>query len=246
MTPRKAKLLKAPPAGEKRIDYVPLADVAPATRNPKEHDVEGLKTSLRRFGYADTVVLDERTQRKISGHGRWEALAEMEADGEAPPAGVKIAKDGKTYLVPLLRGWSSNSDTEAEGYLIAANQHGENGGWNRDMLAMIMRDLADADSDLPLAAGMPPDTLASLLSELEHRNENPHDYRPPRDADSPDGFPSFDADMDTDYSCPRCGHGWNGNPKPLGGGNLGGGDPDATYEGAPDYDGVFPRVPDAD
>lgn len=238
-------LPKAPPKGERRIDVVPLRLVLPAIRNPKEHDLEGIAASFRRFGYADTCVLDERSKRLISGHGRTEALAKMARDGEDPPEGVTVV-DGE-WCIPLTRGWRSRNDDEAEGYLVSANKQGENGGWDRPMFAEILKDM---DPELRRDAGVSDDELADLLDRFG--NENPHDYRPPREGESPDDFPEFDGDMDVDYSCPRCGHGWRGNPRPLAGGHLNGGElPGDAGEVSqrigvpvPDYDEVFPRVPD--
>lgn len=242
-------LPKPPKKGDpRRIDMLPLRLLLPTIRNPKDHDLEGIIASLIRFGYGDVIGIDERTKRLISGHGRTEALAKMEAEGIDPPEGVHVI-DGE-WCVPVTRGWRSSNDDEAEGYLVAANKLGENGGWDRDLLAEMLEAM---DPTIRLAAGVTDDELADMLDRFG--NENPHDYRPPREGEAPEDFPEFGEGMAVDFSCPRCGHGWRGNPKPLAGGHLSGGEDVPGDAGElsekvgvtiPNYDEVFPRVPDAD
>jgi hypothetical protein len=106
-----------------------LSALTPAQRNPKKHALPALRDSIGRFGYVEPIVLDERTGRLVAGHGRAKALSLMKAKGGKPPAGV-AEKDGE-WLVPVLRGWASRSDQEAEAYLLASNQLTVAGGWAR-------------------------------------------------------------------------------------------------------------------
>ena len=131
-------------ADPRRIEYMPLADVVPAARNPKEHDGAGIRRSIDRFGVAEVVLLDERTGRLVAGHGRIEALAEMERDEtiDTPPDGVVLGEDG-AWTVPVVRGWSSRSDAEAEAYLVASNRLAERGGADERALAELLEELAD-------------------------------------------------------------------------------------------------------
>jgi hypothetical protein len=119
------------------LDYLPLDELQPATRNPKRHDLPLLDESLTRFGYVEPIILDERTGRLVAGHGRIDALRRRHASGEPPPEGVEIADDGR-WTVPVLRGWSSADDDEADGYLLASNRLVETGGWDLDMLADLL------------------------------------------------------------------------------------------------------------
>ena len=102
-----------------RLEWMPLGSLEPAKRNPKQHSSE-IGTSIGRFGYVEPIVLDERTGRIVAGHGRREALLAMRKRGEAPPAGIRA--EGDEWLVPVLRGWASRSDAEAEAYLLASNK----------------------------------------------------------------------------------------------------------------------------
>lgn len=131
-----------PDSGSRRLEYLLVSELESATRNVKQHANADIKRSIAKFGYVDPVVLDERTGRLVSGHGRVDSLRAAQADGDAAPEGIQVDKDG-AWRVPVLRGWSSRSDDEAEAYLIAANRLTENGGWDDHGLAEVLADLAD-------------------------------------------------------------------------------------------------------
>jgi ParB-like chromosome segregation protein Spo0J len=57
-----------------RIEYLPLATLLKAPRNPKDHDIGLLHDSFSRFGFVEPIALNERTGRLVAGHGRQEAL----------------------------------------------------------------------------------------------------------------------------------------------------------------------------
>lgn len=122
------------------IDYLPLADLTPAAENPKGHDLPTLRASIERFGLVEVAAVEDgRTGRVISGHGRLEDLAAAEVAGLEPPEGVTIADDGR-WRVPVLRGWSSADDTEAEAALVAVNETTIAGGWvERDLAPLLDR-----------------------------------------------------------------------------------------------------------
>lgn len=123
-----------------RLEAVELGKLVPAPRNPKKHALPALRDSIGRFGYVEPIVVDERTGRLVAGHGRAKALSLMRAKGERPPAGV-VEKDGE-WLVPVLRGWASRSDQEAEAYLVASNRLTEAGGYDAAALAEMLKELA--------------------------------------------------------------------------------------------------------
>lgn len=144
------------------LEYLPLRDVKGAERNPKGHSPE-IGESIGRFGYVEPIVLDERTGRLVAGHGRVESLRARQRKGEAPPDGVR--EQGVEWLVPVLRGWASRSDTEAEAYLLASNQLTIAGGWDDAELGAIIRDL-EAAKGLD-GVGFDDDEIARLLAEAE-------------------------------------------------------------------------------
>ena len=148
----------------RRIEQMPLAEIAPAARNPKEHDDAGIRRSIERFGVAELVLLDERTGRLVAGHGRIKALADMEHDPRVatPPDGVVVAEDG-SWTVPVVRGWASRSDAEAEAYLVASNRLTENGGWDNRGLGELLEELAE--QQLLEVTGFSEEDLEKLLAD---------------------------------------------------------------------------------
>lgn len=128
----------------RRIEYLPLADLIPDPKNPKDHDLSVLDQSVGRFGFIEPVVRDERTGNIISGHGRAETLRAMESRGDTPPEGITTDDSGH-WLIPTVVGWSSRSDAEAHGALIALNRAGELGGWVDDSLLSLLDELSDLE-----------------------------------------------------------------------------------------------------
>ena len=64
------------------ITYVKLEDVRPAVRNPKQHDVAMLVKSMQQYDFTKPLLIDERTQRLVAGHGAWHALVNLRAAGD--------------------------------------------------------------------------------------------------------------------------------------------------------------------
>lgn len=131
-------------AGSHRIEHVPLGKLQEAQRNPKQHSPD-IGVSIGRFGYVEPIVLDERTGRIVAGHGRKDALLKLKASGGKPPSGVTVARSGE-WLVPVMRGWASKDDAEAEAYLIASNRLVEAGGWDEGELAQMLSGLSSSDA----------------------------------------------------------------------------------------------------
>lgn len=128
------------------IDYLPLDGLLArfAKRNPKDHDLGAMHTSIGKFGYVAPVMLDESTGRIVAGHGRLLALEQMRKAKADPPEGIR-----EGWAVPVVRGKAFKSEKEAEAYLLADNRLTELGGWNlaevKDMLADLTVDLGDMD-----------------------------------------------------------------------------------------------------
>jgi hypothetical protein len=189
-----------PPASDvdrRRVEYVPLSGIQPAPRNPKAHHAEGIRTSIGRFGIGELPLIDERTGRLVAGHGRVDQLTAMRADGQDPPEGVSVAPDTGEWLVPVVRGWRSRSDMDAEAYLVASNNLTTVGGWDDAGLAALLGDLAAFDPALLEVTGF---SQGDLLAELPAANP-------------PGEFPSYDDDINTEYRCPKCEYEWSGKPK---------------------------------
>lgn len=158
---------------DRRVEYMPIAVIEPAARNPKQHAGEAIAKSIDRFGLAELPLIDERTGRLVAGHGRLDDLLARRRDGEDPPAGVRLGDGGAgDWLVPVIRGWASTSDEDAEAYLVTSNKLTALGGWDDEGLADLLSDLRDQDAALLEVTGFTDDELEALLAEPE-RTELP-------------------------------------------------------------------------
>lgn len=190
------------------IEYVPLDQLHPDPRNPKDHDAALMDDSLDRFGYVELIEVDERTGMVVAGHGRRERFLDRFAAGAEPPDGVRVADDGR-WLVPVVRGWASRDDDEAFAYLVASNAIGPKGGWQVDLLAEGLQHLAALDGGIGLVGiGYTNDDLVAMLAELAPPAE-------PEMRTDPDDVPEAPADPITKPGdlwllgafvvCPHCG-----------------------------------------
>lgn len=130
-------------SSERKIEYLPLASLQVAAKNPKLHADAELQASVTHFGYAEPIVIDERTGRIVAGHGRREALLALKTAGNEPPDGVR--KKNGDWLIPVMRGWASKTDADAEAYLLASNRLVEVGGWDDAQLAEMLAELFAAN-----------------------------------------------------------------------------------------------------
>lgn len=163
---------------DRYVDYVPLDQVKLAPRNPKGHNADGIRTSIGHFGFAELPLIDERTGRLVAGHGRHEQLVAMHDAGHTPPDGIRVTDNG-AWCMPVIRGWASRSDADAEAYLIGSNQWTIAGGWNDDDLAAVLTDLAE--QDLLDLTGFTDDLLAELLTGENKGRELPAALTDPDD-----------------------------------------------------------------
>lgn len=192
-----------PEVSPRRVEFLPLDELTPDPRNPKGHSLDTIDASIGRFGMVESVVRDDRTGRIISGHGRHETLRAMEARGETPPEGVKVNSEGQ-WLVPVLTGWASRTDSEASAALIALNRTTELGGWVDDALLDLLDDLNTMDDGF-VGVGYGEDDLAELRASLG-------DFDPPFDPIDADDDPLDTLDP---KPCPKCGYDTSNDPENL-------------------------------
>jgi len=96
------------------------------TRNPRTHStkqIQQVAASIRQFGFTNAVLIDE-TDGIVAGHGRVEA-AKLLGLTEVP-----------TVCVAGL------TDAEIRAYVIADNRLAENAGWDQELLALELGELA--------------------------------------------------------------------------------------------------------
>lgn len=181
---------------ERRIDYIDVDALPSAPRNPKGHDDREIVRSISRLGYIEPAVLDERTGLLVGGHGRRDALQAMRADGADPPDGVLVAPDGR-WLAPVVRGWSSSDEREAEAALVALNRIGERGGWRMTELASLLDDLTATPGGLAGTGYTAPD-LEHMLTTM--RPIAVPEFQPVSGSEQPR------LDRRNTVTCPACGH----------------------------------------
>jgi hypothetical protein len=179
---------------ERTIKYQDIDELEPAESNPKKHDIDKLRASVKHHGFVEPIVVDERTGRLVAGHGRTETLKAMRDAGQPAPDGIRVV-DG-AWLAPVLRGWASENDTQASAYLVASNRLVEAGGWDESALADLLNSIS-AEGYLE-ASGHDERTLEELMRRAE---EVPL-------VSGEDGGSTKEIDAES-YSpnckCPRCG-----------------------------------------
>ncbi|WP_031102279.1 ParB N-terminal domain-containing protein [Streptomyces sp. NRRL S-146] len=195
--------------------YVPLTDLAPAPGNPKKHEVERIIESIATHGFVDQPIADERTGTILGGHGRREALIEMQTRGTPLPDGILLDNDGG-WLVPVQRGWASRSDAEAKALNIKLNKIGADGGWQPRSLAAYLADIVTADAELFDSLAIPEDELETLLRQVDpetlpgavNEGQAPVLHLPDDVADGlgGDGLTPDDEGRSRLATCPACGH----------------------------------------
>lgn len=121
-----------------RIEGILLDDLKVEKLNPKNHDIEEIKNSIRRFGFTAPLLRNEKTGRLVAGHGRRQALLELREAGEEVPRGI-----GEGWRVPVVVGLSFKNRHEAKAYLLADNKISELGGWDDQYLFDFLKEIND-------------------------------------------------------------------------------------------------------
>lgn len=170
---------------ERRLDYIDIDTIEPATNNPKEHQIDSVRASIDRFGYVAPMIVDDRTGRLVVGHGRLESLIARRDAGETPPEGIRTDDTGR-WLAPVIRGWASRSDADAAAYLVADNRYTELGGWDYQVLADLLDEIGDPE--LVDLTGWDPADLEDLLAG-QVPQELPPALNDPDDTPGPTRYP---------------------------------------------------------
>src|SRR3954469_11467145 len=130
------------------ITYRVINDLVVAKRNPRTHSpaqIEQIARSIAAFGWTNPILIDE-TSSIIAGHGRLDAARKL-----------GIAEVPTITLAGL--------DAEQKRALVIAdNQLALNAGWDSELLALELGELAAAGFDVSLI-GFSDDEMAAILGE---------------------------------------------------------------------------------
>ena len=145
-----------------KIEMRAIDDVRPNSRNARTHSkkqIRQIARSVRRFGFLNPILADE-TGTVLAGHGRLEAARLL---------GI--------LQVPVV-AIAHLSDTDKRAYVIADNKLAENAGWDREMLAIELGELAvilpEIDLDIGIT-GFATGELDSLLLDHAADERDPAD-----------------------------------------------------------------------
>ena len=132
-----------------------VEDLKAAPRNARTHSrkqVRQLADSIKAFGFVNPVLVDGAGQ-VIAGHGRLAAAQFL----------------GLDQVPTLCIDWLTEAQQRA--YVIADNRLAEKAGWDRELLALELGELAELDIDETLTGF----ELHEIELLLDASNENPQD-----------------------------------------------------------------------
>jgi DNA modification methylase len=154
---------------ELAVSYRPINTLRPNSRNPRTHtkkQVAQLAASYEEFGWTVPILLDAE-DRVIAGHGRLEA-AKLLALDEVPT----ICLDHLTAV-------------QARAYALADNRLAELAGWDDELLALELGELAELDLDFDITiTGFEMPEIDLLIQESQESTD-PADDIPDIESDVP-------------------------------------------------------------
>lgn len=151
--------------GAHAIEQRAVADLIPYANNARTHSeaqVALIAGSIREFGFNKPVLVDG-ANGIIAGHGR--VLAACKLGLEQVPV-IELA-----HL----------TEAQKRGYILADNRLAEQAGWDRDLLALELGELADLGVEL---AGLSFDG-AELDALLDHGRADPREEATPEPPQNP-------------------------------------------------------------
>lgn len=118
------------------IEWVPIDDLIPYIRNPRQHSAEQitqLAASMIEFGWTVPILRGE-DGIILAGHGRVQAAKKLGAGWELAPT-------------MTARGWD---DAKKRAYVIVDNKLALNASWDAELLTAEIEFLHDAEYDISL------------------------------------------------------------------------------------------------
>lgn len=108
------------------VEFWPLGKIKRFDKNPRTHPPEQIvyiKSLMLEFGWVGgPILIDEKRNEMIAGHGRLSSAEELLAEGHAKFAAAPVI---------IARGWT---DQQIDAYRIADNQSALLSAWNEQLL----------------------------------------------------------------------------------------------------------------
>jgi len=149
------------------IEWIPVEAVKPNARNARTHSkkqIRQIADSIATFGFLVPILMDER-RVVIAGHGRY-AAAKLLGHKKVPAIEVQGLSEAKRRALAL-----------------ADNKIAENAGWDRELLAAELPELAEllVVENLDIAiTGFAPVEIDQLTADFEDDPSDPADIVDPR------------------------------------------------------------------
>lgn len=147
------------------IEWLPLTALRANPRNARTHSrkqVRQIALSIRTFGFTNPIIIDEKNMI-LAGNGRWEA-ARLDGIGQ----------------IPTLR-LSDMSDAQKRAYVLADNKIALESGWDREILAIELGELADllpVDGLDVTLTGFAPAEIDVVIADMALARPEPEDSIP--------------------------------------------------------------------
>jgi DNA modification methylase len=117
-----------------RVEFIPIERLKPYSRNARTHSknqVRQIARSIERFGFTNPALIDEENGI-VAGHGR-----------------VLAAQQLGITEVPCLR-LSNMTEADKRAYILADNKLAQNAGWDKEILAVELEALIEANYEVEL------------------------------------------------------------------------------------------------
>lgn len=187
---------KNPPVTH-RLERHTLADLQARawTDSPRRHDLESIRGSAIRFGYVQSLVIDDTSGMLVAGLGVLCSLILMQEDGLDAPDRVSVV-DGE-WTVQVLH--VQLAEGEAKAYALSDTRTRELGTWDDRKLIDALRDI-QATTDLGLEGlGWSQSELDAMVQGLD--GDLPASFREL----APDAPAEGEGGGGKAVTCPHCG-----------------------------------------
>lgn len=139
---------------DQTFELVSVDQLTPHPENPRIGDVDVLAGSIQENGFYGAVVVQKSTGYVLAGNHR-----------------LKAARNRGIEEIPV--AWVDVDDDRARRILLADNRTGDLGTYDDDLLADLLKDLAQTEEALR-GTGYTPEDLDNLMALLDEQWDVPH------------------------------------------------------------------------